>query len=302
MCRRIFAALEDHIKADPETWLTTEKIGQVVGLKTRAAQYHIAHLFAHGRIDANRRTPLTAGIGQPPLPGAQTWATAVVAPDPTCAKCLIALARYGWEGQVSTKELAEAVGLSVRSVETHRTHLVRADLVRFRPTPRETESGRKAGRLPDRFTLLSGISAPKLVGDAFTDAPTVAARLLDRVRWFVGTTGEQRENGIKSVAWCLRNGWPESALLAALDASENRQAYAPGGYLSTLLKKLPSEYIIPARDAAQGETAPVQVRICAICDNSFRTRRPGVVFCGDTVCLTPDEAVIPPAARVYNIA
>src|SRR5690606_5542261 len=104
----------------------------VVGLKKRATQDHLAHLFAHGRIDADRRTPLVSGIGQPMLPGAQQWAANVVAPDPTCAKCLIALAGWGWEGQVSMEELARYAGVSLRTVERHRPHLVNADLVRFR--------------------------------------------------------------------------------------------------------------------------------------------------------------------------
>ncbi|MEU2395054.1 hypothetical protein [Streptomyces sp. NPDC007369] len=301
-CRRVFAALEDHQLADPETWLTTTEIGKVVGLKKRATQDHLAHLFAKGRIDVDRRTPLRRGVGQPPLPGAQEWAAAILAPDPTCAKCLIALAGWGWQGQVSEDELARAAGISLRSVQRHRAHLIRADLVVFRPVVLQTDDGRNIGRRPDRFTLMSGITAPRLDGAAWDEAPAVAARVIDRVRWFVGATDETRMNAIKSVTWCLRNGWPEGALLQALDATENRTAYNPGGYLSRLLSKLPTEYVVPARDVAHREVAPERMADCAICDTPFKTRTPGIVFCGGTRCLNPDEAVMRPNAPVVKIA
>ncbi|MGO4747042.1 hypothetical protein AB4212_00080 [Streptomyces sp. 2MCAF27] len=307
-CQRVFAALEDHQLADPETHLTTEEIGRVVGLKKRATQDHLAHLFAHSRIDADRRTPLADGIGQPLLPGAQVWAANVVAPDPTCAKCLIALAGWGWEGQVRMDELAKAAGVSLRTVERHRPHLVNADLVVFRPAPvREANSGFVAGRLPDRYTLMSGLTAPKLEGAALAAAPARAAAIIERVRWFVPADDdmrafeEQRELAIRSVTWCLRNGWPEEALLRALDASENRSAYRPGGYLSKLLRKLPLEYVVPAREVVRGETPERRVD-CPICDRPFKTRMPGRVLCGGAVCLNPDEAVIPPSAPIFKIA
>ncbi|MFE0654225.1 hypothetical protein ACFVZH_37345 [Streptomyces sp. NPDC059534] len=279
---------------------TAEAIGAAVGLKKRATQNHLAHLFATGRVDADRRTPITAGIGQPVLFGPQEWAAGVLAPDPTCARCLIALAGFGWEGQVSMPELAAAAGISLRTAERHRAHLIRADLVTFRPVPVTTGDGKNLGRLPDRFTLMSGLTAARLVGAAWDEAPTVAAGVIERVRWFVGDTEEERANAVKSVTWCLRNGWPEEALLRALDASKNRQAYRPGGYLSKLLRKLPAEYVVPARLAATGEVTERQVD-CRICDTPFRSKA-GQVFCGGVVCLQPELAVIPPNAQVFKIA
>jgi predicted ArsR family transcriptional regulator len=307
-CRKVFQALVDRQVADPETPLTTVEIGKVVGLRKRATQDHLAHLFAHGRIDADRRTPLVSGIGQPMLPGAQEWAANVVAPDPTCAKCLIALAGWGWEGQVHMEELARAAGVSLRTIERHRPHLVNADLVVFRPvTVREANSGFVTGRRPDRFQLMSGLTAPRLEGAAWAEAPARAAAVIERVRWFVpadddtSTFEEQRELAIQSVTWCLRNGWPEEDLLRTLDESENRNAYRPGGYLSKLLRKLPRDYVIPARQVVRGE-APERRVDCPICDRPFKTRLPGRVLCGGAVCLNPDEAVIPPGTRVFKIA
>ncbi|MFD9819107.1 hypothetical protein [Streptomyces violascens] len=261
----------------------------------------MGHLFARGRIDADRRTPLVGGLGQPLLPGAQQWAAGIVAPDPTCAKCLVALAGFGWEGQVSMQELADAAGVSLRTAERHRPHLIRADLVAFRPVPVTAEDGKNFGRKADRFTLMSGLTAPRLVGAAWDEAPTVAAGVIERVRWFVDYTEEERANAVKSVTWCLRNGWPEEVLLRALDASENRRAYRPGGYLSKLLRKLPAEYVVPARQVARGEVAERQAD-CPICDTPFKTKVPGRVLCGGPVCLRPELAVVPPAARVFKIA
>lgn len=299
-CHKVYGALEERQIADPETPLTTEEIGRNVGLKKRATQNHLAHLFAHSRIDADRRTPLGGGIGQPLLPGAQEWAANIVAPDPTCAKCLVALAGIGWEGQVSMEELAKLAGVGLRTIERHRPHLVRADLVSFRPVP-VRKDGKNLGRRPDRFTLMSGLTAPRLEGAAWDEAPARAEAVVDRVRWFVGITAEERALAAHSVTWCLRNGWPEEALLRALDASENRQAYRPNGYLSKLLGKLPREYIAPARQVVTQRTAPRRLD-CAICDTPFKTTMPGHVLCGGAVCLTPERAVIPPNAPVYKLA
>lgn len=308
-CQRVFAALQEHQLADPETHLTTEAIGRVVGLKKRATQDHLSHLFACSRIDADRRTPLARGIGQPVLPGAQQWAAGVVAPDPTCAKCLIALAGYGWEGQVHMEELAKAAGVSLRTVERHRPHLVNADLVYFRPSAdREPGTGLVIGRRPDRYTLMSGLTAPRLEGPAWAQAPIQAEAVIERVRWFVPADDdmaafeEQRELAIRSVTWCLRAGWPEEALLRALDATENRQAYRPGGYLSKLLRKLPREYVVPAYDVFTNK-APQRVTQCPICTQPVKTSMPGRVLCGGAVCLNPDEAArTNPAARMFKIA
>ncbi|MER8039366.1 hypothetical protein [Streptomyces hydrogenans] len=298
-CRAVFGALVERQMADPETPLVTEEIGRLVGLKKRATQVHLAHLFAHGHIDADRRTPLH-GMSQPILFGAQEWAASVVAPDPTCAKCLIALAGIGWEGQIHQKDLAELVGIGLRTVQTHRAHLVAADLVSFRPTT-VREGTRNRGKLPDRFTLLSATTAPPLEGAALEAVPAVAAGIVDRIRWFVGVSDEERTNAIQSVAWVLRNGWPEEAILRALDASENRHAYRPGGYLSKLLSKLPRQYIVPARQMVTQRTEPRRLD-CAVCDTPFKTTMPGHVLCGGAICLRPDEAVIPPSATIYQLA
>ncbi|MEV7842236.1 hypothetical protein [Streptomyces albidoflavus] len=299
-CRKVFAALEDHQIAASEIWLTTEEIGKIVGLKKRATQDHLAHLFGQGRIDADRRTPLVSGIGQPLLTGAQEWATNIVTPDPTCARCLVALAGIGWEGQIKMEDLAKAAGVSLRTAERHRPHLVNADLVAFAPVPVQTHDGKTYGRRPDRFTLMSAIPAPRLEGAAWEAAPARAEAILDRVRWFVNVEPEERALAVRSVAWCLRNGWPEEPLLKALDASLNRRAYRPGGYLSKLLRKLPTEYIVPAREMHTGRSAP-RVVDCPVCRNAFRTTLPGTPLCGGGFCHEAGRGSAP-AAPVFKIA
>ncbi|MFK0296896.1 hypothetical protein ACIQU6_41385 [Streptomyces sp. NPDC090442] len=295
-CRTVFGALVDRQKVDPDTPLTTEEIGRIVGLKKRAAQVHLAHLFACGRIDADRRTPLY-GMSQPVLFGAQEWAASVLAPDPTCAKCLVALAGIGWEGQVSMEELAGIVGVGLRTIERHRPHLVRADLLAFRAVP-VRKNGKNLGRRPDRFRLMSGLTAPRLEGAALAAVPALADAIVERVRWFTNVTEVERALAARSVAWCLRNGWPEDALLSALDATENRQAYNPSGYLAKLLRKLPTEYVIPAQQVAA--PAPRQT-VCRICRTAVKTSLSGHVLCGGAVCLevgTADQ----PSAPIFRIA
>lgn len=298
-CRAIWSALDEHQWADPQTWLTTETIAQTVGLKKRATQDHLAHLFRHSRIDADRRTPLTGTIGHPLRAGAQQWAADVVAPDATCSTCLVALAGHGWEGQVGIPEWARAARTSARTVQRHRRHLIDADLVAFRPVTIYT-GGRAHGRQADRYTLMSGLPAARLAGPAWDEAPQRAAAVLHRVRWFVDVTPGEHDSALRSITWCLRNGWPEDALLRALDATIDHHAYRPGGYLATLLRKLPTRYIIPARQIATNRTAP-RITECPTCQTPIRTTLPGHVLCGGAICLQADTPS-GPGASVTSIA
>ena len=283
-CRQIFAALEDHQKAAPDEGLTTEAIGRVAGLKTRAAQVHLSHLFARGRIDADRRTPLPGTTsGEPVLPGALEWVSAIIAPDPTCAKCLLALASLGWEGQIHMEDLAKAAGVSLRSVERHRPHLIRADLVHFRAVAMTDPVSGRISRLPDRFTLLSQFTAAPLSGPELETVAERSADVVRRVHWFTGGPAE-RAIAESSVSWFLRNGWPENALLQSIDATKDRRAFHPGGYLAALLKKLPPQYVLPARDVYTGKGAP-RVAECPVCRGSFKTSIPGRPLCGTGFCL-----------------
>jgi len=283
-CRQVFAILEEHQTAAPDEWLTTDTIGQAVGLKVRAARVHLAHLFERGRIDADRRTPLPGSTSsEPVLPGALAWASGVVAPDPTCAKCLLALAALGWDGQIHMEDLAKAAGVSLRSVERHRPHLIRADLVRFRAVAMTDPSTGRISRLPDRFTLLSQFTAAPMSGPELEMVAERAAEVVSRVHWFTGGPAE-RAIAESSVSWFLRNGWPEGALLSAIDATKDRRAFHPSGYLAALLRKLPPQYVLPARDVYTGTSAP-RTAECPVCHAAFKTTLTGRALCGSGVCL-----------------
>ncbi|WP_329812599.1 hypothetical protein, partial [Streptomyces sp. GSL17-113] len=88
----------------------------------------------------------------------------------------------------------------------------------------------------------------------------------------------ERANAIAAVTWVLRNGWPREALLKELDATIDRQVYRPGGYLDKLLKKLPREYILPAREAFTGRTAP-RMTMCDECGCGVKATVPDPVLC-----------------------
>ncbi|MET8703616.1 hypothetical protein ABZW10_32915 [Kitasatospora sp. NPDC004723] len=281
-CRKVYAALEDHKEAAPEEWLTTEALGQAAGLGVRATQVHSAHLVAHHLVDVDRRTLLPGRsrmASEPVLPGAVAWAQSVVAPDPTCARCLIALASVGWEGQIHTEELAKAANVSPRSVERHRPHLVAADLVQFRKATRTDPVTGFVTKLADRFTLLSTFAARPLEGRAREAVPARAAALVRRVRWLSGVTADERRFAEQALYFCMYNGWPDEPLLAALDATVDRRVYHPNGYVAKLLRKLPLEYIVPARDAYTGTTGRRMVD-CPACRTPYSTERPGRPICG----------------------
>ncbi|MDJ0345526.1 hypothetical protein QMK19_33820 [Streptomyces sp. H10-C2] len=287
--------MEDRQQATPEISITTEELGRLVGLKKRATQNHLSHLFQQSRIDADRRTPLpgVGGASQPALPGAIEWAARVIeadpvfAPDPTCAKCLVALAGFGWSGQVDPAELAAAAGVSVRSVERHRPHLVKWDYVRFTIATVPTQGSRRfGGRAPSRYELMSGFYARPLSDEERVHVPARAAAIVWGIRWYEGVSPEERENAETAVGFVLRAGWPEAAILKALDATEDRNAFNPTGYLHTLLRKLRGQrYLIPAQIAFTGE-GQRRLTECSVCHNiTWSTAPEGRVLCGGGICL-----------------
>ncbi|MFE6165462.1 hypothetical protein ACFQ7F_41905 [Streptomyces sp. NPDC056486] len=292
-CCKIFAALEDRQKIAPEDPLKAAELGALVGLQSRATRNHLSHLFAWSRIDANRRTPLPGvGVGQPALPGAEQWAANIIesdpvfAPDPTCAKCLLALARLGWSGEFDIEELAAAAGVSKRSVERHRPHLVEWDYVRFRIKTVPGKDGKFKGRGPSQFELMSGFYARALTEEERALVPARASAIIDQVDWYRGESPEQRADAETAVGFVLRAGWPEVAILRALDASEARDPFNPTGYLHTLLGKLRAKrYLIPAQAMVTGE-GQLRLDQCSVCRTATWSASPArLVLCGGGTCL-----------------
>ncbi|NGN63170.1 hypothetical protein G5C51_04510 [Streptomyces sp. A7024] len=310
-CRRIFAALDAHQKQEPNQSLTARQIGAAVELKERATRVHLTHLYEHGRIDATRRAPLAgAAVGQPMLPGAQEWAASVVAPDPTCHKCLIALSGKGFDGVYDTEWLAAEAGESVRSIERHRPHIVAWKLAKFTPVsiPAET-AGRFQGRGRSRFTLMSGLYARRLTEAEKATVPARAAALVGKIDWYVkaGVDHEDRVGIEIAMRWMLYAGWPEEALLQALDASKERQVRRPHAYMAKLLAKLreedpvtgqvrPRRYLVPVRDLYTPQLERRGVA-CSVCGSVTWTDSPTGgehVLCGGAVCL--DAGIAPQRA------
>ncbi|GGU51170.1 hypothetical protein [Streptomyces violascens] len=276
----MYGVLQEHFKASPTEGLLTAEIGSQVGLKERATQNHLAHLFAHSRIDADRRTPLnggTFGVSQPALPGAQDWARSVAAPDPTCAKCLVALAGWGWGGEApDVKELAAAAGVSVRSVERHRPHLIDFNLLEFKPSSipvGDGRSGKFRGREASRYLLLSGFHARELTEAERATVPERARLIVKRVRWFAGATVDERERAEIAVGFVLRAGWPDEQILRVLDHTADRNAYkSRTGYLHALLSKVRGKrYVIPAQEWFTGQSGPRTAHRDAAEDTRCRT-------------------------------
>ncbi|MGW2599547.1 hypothetical protein [Streptomyces klenkii] len=308
-CREIFAVLQDHLRASREEGLTTAEIGHQVGLKQRATQNHLAHLFVSSRIDADRRTPLPGiGAAQPVLPGAEDWARTVVAPDPTCTKCLVAIAGWGWEGEApDVKELAAAAGVSVRSVERHRPHLIDFDLLEFRPSSvpvGDGTSGKFKGREASRYRLMSGFYARALTEEERATVPERARLIVDRVRWFAGASLDERERAEVAVGFVLRAGWPDEQILKVLDHTADRNAYkSRTGYLHTLLSKVRGKrYLIPAQEAFTGRSGP-RVEVCIVCRDAVKTTLPqgSRILCGGAVCLNAGTDSDPRTAHRIQI-
>jgi hypothetical protein len=181
------------------------------------------------------------------------------------------------------EDLAREAGVSLRSVERHRPHLIRADLVAFRPVSHTDPVTGRITREADRYTLLSQFTAAPLPESERDAAKVTAAAVVRQVHWFTGGP-EERRLAERSVWWFLCNGWPASALLRALDATKDRRAFNPGGYLDALLRKLPLHYVLPARDVYTGQGSP-RLAECPHCRNMFRTSIPGRPLCGTGFCL-----------------
>ncbi|MFI5867719.1 hypothetical protein [Streptomyces sp. NPDC051546] len=248
----------------------------------------MAHLFSNSRIDADRRTPLGGRTAaQPTLPGATEWARSMTVPDPTCGKCLLALALIGWEGEFDSALLAEMTGMSIATMDRHRPHLVEFDLLRFRPSSIPAGGGYFRGRGPSTFTLMSGFFARELDDAEKLTVPARAHEIVGRVRWFAGASIEERTSAEIAVGFVLRAGWPDEAILKVLDHATDRNAYkSKRGYLAKLLAKAQGPYLIPAQEVFTGRSGP-RIEDCGICRDRVRTTLPlgSRILCGGGVCL-----------------
>jgi predicted ArsR family transcriptional regulator len=86
-------------------------------------------------------------------PAARYAAAILAAPDPICTRLLATLTSLGWSGQVSLPQLSMASGVSARTVQDHRHHLVDAGLVQFTAQLRNDGTKSRGLRAPDRYAV-----------------------------------------------------------------------------------------------------------------------------------------------------
>lgn len=254
---------------------TNAEICAAVKLVERVMQNHLAHLVLRGFVDAGPRTLLVKPPARPILDGPQGWAATVPGLHPTTVKALMVPARMGWHGQLDNKTWAAAAGLSLATLKRHRQVLAGrtakqvVPLIEFRRVYVEVGKDGKPYwlRQADGFTLLSGIEAAPLEGDALGAVPELARAVLHQIRWFdyAMTSKAGVEISANNIAKHLAAGWPAHALAAILNASADRRPQSPRTYLATLLAnepRLKGAYVIPAQVQFEGMARKGECLLC----------------------------------------
>ncbi|MEV6683494.1 hypothetical protein AB0N09_42615 [Streptomyces erythrochromogenes] len=273
----------------------------------RAMRRHLAHLVQCGVLDVNRRTVLRPAPKRPILDGPLGWAATVPGLHPTTTKALMIPASMGWHGQLDNKTWAEAAGLPLRTLRWHRSILAGrtakqpVPLIEFRRVYIEVGevdwvNGKKPYHLrqADRFTLLSGIEAPPLEGDALAVVPELARAVLHQIRWFDYALSSRAgvEFSAREIARHLAAGWPAHALVAILNASADKRPASPREYLKTVLDnepRLKGAYVIPAQVQFEGMARKGE---CLLCHNPAWELPGRTPLCGGDHC---QDALLPPA-------
>lgn len=304
-CRTLYALLLADHEQPPAAPTTADQLSARSGLSRRAVRLHLTHLVTHQRIGQDRRTPTGLAVGGGQLPDdadALTWASAQEVPDATCRKCLEQYAKAAgaaWTGALGSAQLAVLLGVSERTARTHRAHLVAARLIRFAPDVlRLGEKGHRK-RLPDRFTLLSGIvpvPAVDLVpgGDWLDD---LAASMVVRLpHWFDQANRKEQELARVAIARRLRKGFTEDQLMTRLALEPDGPVTKPYGRLMTLLPGPDEVPVITAYEAVHGTQEQAN---CPGCERPFpkdQRTEPGEL-CRECRDATPEpEAVVDLAA------
>ncbi|MFJ9214433.1 hypothetical protein [Streptomyces sp. NPDC102264] len=287
-CRALFAALV-LIQTSVLPMPTTAGLEPLCGLKARAVQVHAGWLFRASLLDADRRTPLpgaTLERGRHSGPGVPTpseWAARAATRDRTCARCLAAYARHGWTGQIGVPDIAHELALSVRTVKTHRAHLVADGLLRSTPVPLAP------GRVPepDHYMLRAGVrtivpvSTPATAELSWVEGRAYA--LLEQLVWWDANRvfPSQQTAARRALIGRFRDEWPDDALVAHLHRPGDHAdtARAPYDLLTYRLKRCAGPYIPGAhRAAAQSSRAPMTM--CPGCGLGWRPA-PGFDRCRD---------------------
>ncbi|AYV33175.1 hypothetical protein EES41_41085 (plasmid) [Streptomyces sp. ADI95-16] len=304
-CAAIARYLERCTQDRPDNPPTNGEIGAAVGLHPKVAQRHLAHLVACGVLDTNRRTLLLPPRPLPALAGPEAWASTVPGLHATTVRALMVPARMGWTGQLANDEWAEAAGLRPRTLEWHRRVLAGRTpkqpipLISFRRTYVEVVGNDNKPyhlRQADRFTLLSGIEAAPLEGDALASVPELARAVLHRVRWFDYAMSSKAgvEFSAREIARYLAAGWPAHTLAAILNATADRRPQHPREFLKRVLDnepRLKGAYVIPAQVQFEGMARKGE---CLLCHNPAWELPGRTPLCGGDRCregATPAESL-----------
>ncbi|WP_371634513.1 hypothetical protein OG693_39900 [Streptomyces sp. NBC_01259] len=301
-CRKLFTVLSEHHQASPDLRLTVAEIGTRCGSSRVTAQRHLSYLVKHKRVKADGRTPVRGATvaqgGEVPDDATPLqWAVNVIAPDPTCGKGLRVLAGQGWSGRIGPGEIAAAAGISVRTWERHRPHLVTARLVQFTPTTVLARDGRHRVRLADGYRLMSGVVVAAPAGDSYAAdaAGDQAKALVDSIRWYCAPPAEMTR-AYRLVASRLLAQWPAEELVRrAVFPEPDGYVGNPYGLLSTRLPGPAESYVIPAEAAVRGETS-ARPR-CRSCDVLFAGGR----VSPDGLCRECREELTLPLAPVARV-
>ncbi|MFB6595333.1 MULTISPECIES: hypothetical protein [Actinomycetes] len=242
-------------------------LAERVGLVPRVLRRHLTELVTAGRIDVDRRTPLPgASVGRarplPTSPSPAEWAASIQTRDRTCCRLLAALALHAgadWTGQERQEDLARALGISVRTLRTHRGHLEDDQLVRW------DRRGRVRG-LPDRYTLLSGLIRLPDVPEEWADLPWAegaAVDLMDQVWWLAGLTDAQHERTRRHIAHLMTNGWTAAELLGRLDRIPPTEHVSHPYALAQSLLPVRGEPPVATAQEVTGGRGPLAIVDCA---------------------------------------
>lgn len=273
-CAPVFAWLKEHEEAGGGRVRVAE-IGTAVGLGVRATRVHLAHLEQHRRLRPDRRTPVPGATVQPtapPLPEGSwpdpiDWAVTVVCPDRTCRRALLIYAREAdrtGTGQMSIQALAEKLNVTWRTAQTHRAHLVAADLLRLQPDGDRLPSGHPLRRA-DVYVLASSQAAPHS-GQSWEEDS--ALDILRQVPWWPGAAPGETEKAVGRLLQHLRRGWPPEELVRRLTRISPEHVISRIGLLRKLCPGLGEAYVVPAMQAL-ADVEPVEMVECPECERPY---------------------------------
>ncbi|MFJ2015584.1 hypothetical protein ACIQJ8_35770 [Streptomyces globisporus] len=270
-CRKVFAQL-----SEAKERLTAGQLSEAVSLAERTVRVHVTHLVTHKRVQDDRRTPVPGAIVGPVETAdadvwtALDWVLTATCPDRTCRRIMIVLAREAdaaWGGQLSVQEIAERVGASVRTVSTHRAHLVAARLLRLTPDTTVRASGHRERR-PDRYLILGQQTAA--TGQSWEE--DAARDVLAQIGWWPGASQKESQRAVWRILRRMRNGWPPHEITARCAIEPGRAVVHRLRLLDTLLPAADAPYVIPAREVASG--IPAGPVYCPRCGTKYPSTTP----------------------------